>query len=276
MPHPGHRHQPEGQAGRVPRPGPLRQPVPGVLGACCWPASTASRTRSSRPSRSTRTSTSCRPRRHASVAQVPASLRRGPGRAGGRPRLPARGRRLHAGPDRDRGSTSRRPTTRSPLPASAPHEFEMYFDVDRRSRRPDRRPLSPFQGGAPSCGRRRRGRSPSQGACGCRDHAYDTVVRVRRREWPRCTSATTRTASTTRWAEGAEYKEPSARARMLAARWKEPSGQVPFRADPDHVAPGAGRGRPGVSTAVWSSRCVAAVIVLLGYINAPGAVLGPV
>jgi ferric-dicitrate binding protein FerR (iron transport regulator) len=68
-----------------------------------------------------------------------------------------------------------------------------------------------------------------------------------------------------RWAEGAEHKEPSARARMLAARWKEnPPGPVPFRADPDHV--GSGRRSSWVSTAVVLG-CVAAVIVLLGYLE---------
>ncbi|MFE1049808.1 hypothetical protein ACFW5S_29200 [Streptomyces olivaceus] len=67
-----------------------------------------------------------------------------------------------------------------------------------------------------------------------------------------------------RWADGAEHKEPSARARMLAARWKEnPPGPVPFRGDPDHV--GSGR-RSWVSTAIVLG-CVAAVIVLLGYLN---------
>ncbi|GHB13919.1 hypothetical protein GCM10010330_79640 [Streptomyces tendae] len=68
-----------------------------------------------------------------------------------------------------------------------------------------------------------------------------------------------------RWADGAEHKEPSARARMLAARWKEnPPGPVPFRADPDHR--GSGRRSSWVSTVVVLG-CVAAVIVLLGYIN---------
>ena len=68
-----------------------------------------------------------------------------------------------------------------------------------------------------------------------------------------------------RWANSAEHKEPSARARMLAARWKEnPPGPVPFRADPDHV--GSGRRSSWVSTAVVLGS-VAAVIVLLGYIN---------
>ncbi|CAL9319097.1 hypothetical protein [Streptomyces sp. SudanB52_2052] len=71
-----------------------------------------------------------------------------------------------------------------------------------------------------------------------------------------------------RWADSAEHKEPSARARMLAARWKHnPPGPVPFRPEPDHRS----RGRRGsrsswVSTAVVLG-CVAAVILLLGWIN---------
>ncbi|MBT3150912.1 hypothetical protein HTV45_08425 [Streptomyces sp. CHD11] len=67
------------------------------------------------------------------------------------------------------------------------------------------------------------------------------------------------------WADGAEHKEPSARARMLAARWKEnPPGPVPFRGEPERRR-SAGRS-PWVSTAVVLG-CVAAVIVLLGYSN---------
>ncbi|GAA3495711.1 hypothetical protein GCM10019016_028120 [Streptomyces prasinosporus] len=67
------------------------------------------------------------------------------------------------------------------------------------------------------------------------------------------------------WAEGAEHKEPSARARMLAARWKDnPPGPVPFRPEPDHRA-SSGRSS-WVSTAVVLG-CVAAVILLLGYLN---------
>jgi hypothetical protein len=52
---------------------------------------------------------------------------------------------------------------------------------------------------------------------------------------------------------------------MLAARWKHnPPGPVPFRPDPDHVG---STGRSSwISTAVVLG-CVAAVIVLLGYIN---------
>ncbi|MFI1162988.1 hypothetical protein ACH4UM_05080 [Streptomyces sp. NPDC020801] len=65
-----------------------------------------------------------------------------------------------------------------------------------------------------------------------------------------------------RWANDAEHKEPSARARMLAARWKHnPPGPVPFRADPDPVAP---RRSSWMSTAVVLC-CVAALILLIGY-----------
>ncbi|MGA4982439.1 SCO2583/SCO2584 N-terminal domain-containing protein [Streptomyces sp. GESEQ-13] len=67
-----------------------------------------------------------------------------------------------------------------------------------------------------------------------------------------------------KWAEGAAHKEPSARARMLAARWKEnPPGPVPFRAEPEHRG-SAGHHRPWVST-VLVLGCVVAVILLLGY-----------
>ncbi len=68
-----------------------------------------------------------------------------------------------------------------------------------------------------------------------------------------------------RWADGAAHKEPSARARMLAARWKEnPPGPVPFRADPEYA--GSRRRSSWVSTAIVLG-CVAAVIVLLGYVD---------
>ncbi|MGW0764780.1 SCO2583/SCO2584 N-terminal domain-containing protein [Streptomyces sp. NPDC002676] len=65
-----------------------------------------------------------------------------------------------------------------------------------------------------------------------------------------------------KWANSAEHKEPSARARMLAARWKEnPPDAAPFRPDPEPVR----RHRsPWWSTALVFG-CVAAVIVLLGY-----------
>ncbi|MEU3537043.1 hypothetical protein AB0E70_36560 [Streptomyces murinus] len=64
------------------------------------------------------------------------------------------------------------------------------------------------------------------------------------------------------WANSAQHKEPSARARMLAARWKgNPPDPAPFRADPELTG---SRRSSWVSTAVVLG-CVAAVIVLLGY-----------
>ncbi|MEU9730060.1 hypothetical protein [Streptomyces sp. NPDC048002] len=71
-----------------------------------------------------------------------------------------------------------------------------------------------------------------------------------------------------KWADDAAHKEPSARARMLAARWKEnPPGPVPFRGDPD--PPRRGRHRSWITTVVVLG-IVAAVIVLLGYVNLRG------
>lgn len=65
-----------------------------------------------------------------------------------------------------------------------------------------------------------------------------------------------------KWADSAEHKEPSARARMLAARWKEnPPEPQPFRADPGPRTP---RRSSWLSTAIVLG-CVAAVILLLGY-----------
>ncbi|MGV9555335.1 SCO2583/SCO2584 N-terminal domain-containing protein [Streptomyces sp. NPDC003401] len=65
-----------------------------------------------------------------------------------------------------------------------------------------------------------------------------------------------------KWADSSEHKEPSARARMLAARWKEnPPEPQPFRAAPGPRTP---RRSSWVSTAVVLG-CVAAVILLLGY-----------
>jgi hypothetical protein len=67
-----------------------------------------------------------------------------------------------------------------------------------------------------------------------------------------------------RWADSAEHKEPSARARMLAARWKEnPPEPQPFRADPDPVGP---RRSSWISTTVVLGS-ILAIILLLGYVN---------
>ncbi|MFF0016111.1 hypothetical protein [Streptomyces sp. NPDC005374] len=65
-----------------------------------------------------------------------------------------------------------------------------------------------------------------------------------------------------RWADGAELKEPSARARMLAARWKEnPPKPQPFRADPGPRTPRRSSWR---STAIVLGS-VALLILVLGY-----------
>ncbi|ANH91202.1 MULTISPECIES: hypothetical protein [unclassified Streptomyces] len=70
-----------------------------------------------------------------------------------------------------------------------------------------------------------------------------------------------------RWASAAEHKEPSARARMLAARWKDnPPGPVPFRGDPDPTVP---RRSSWISTAAVLGS-VAALIVLIGYAQTHG------
>ncbi|RMB87127.1 hypothetical protein [Streptomyces shenzhenensis] len=67
-----------------------------------------------------------------------------------------------------------------------------------------------------------------------------------------------------KWADDAEHKEPSARARMLAARWKEnPPDPAPFRAAPERAAP---RRSPWVSTVIVLG-CIAAVILLLGWLE---------
>ncbi|MFJ3230176.1 hypothetical protein [Streptomyces sp. NPDC086787] len=67
-----------------------------------------------------------------------------------------------------------------------------------------------------------------------------------------------------KWASSAEHKEPSARARMLAARWREnPPDPAPFRAAPGPVP---SRRASWISTAVVLG-CVAGLIVLLGYLQ---------
>ncbi|MFI2199622.1 hypothetical protein ACH47Z_02315 [Streptomyces sp. NPDC020192] len=66
-----------------------------------------------------------------------------------------------------------------------------------------------------------------------------------------------------RWAKSAQHKEPSARARMLAARWKEnPPNPAPFRADPDPVP----RRASWASTAVVVA-AVIVVMVLIGFVQ---------
>jgi hypothetical protein len=89
------------------------------------------------------------------------------------------------------------------------------------------------------------------------------------------------------WVRAARHKEPSARARMLAARWKHnPPGPVPFRPDPDpvrrrsRIRPRRPRSqarswsRPGTRSP-WVSVLIvlcgiAVLIVLLGYAGVRG------
>ncbi|MEU9322934.1 hypothetical protein AB0D91_03840 [Streptomyces canus] len=67
-----------------------------------------------------------------------------------------------------------------------------------------------------------------------------------------------------KWADGAELKEPSARARMLAARWKEnPPKPQPFRADPEPRAPR----RSSWRSAAIVLGAVAVIILVLGYVD---------
>ncbi|MGX1253202.1 glutamine synthetase type I [Streptomyces ambofaciens] len=124
---------------------------------------------------------------------------------GVRPRVPAPGRRLHAGPDRDVDRLQARQRDRAAAAASAPARVR---DVLRRvidgSRRPGRRPRPRLPGaGAPSCGYAvARGRKPFTGRGRPGIMSTDTVVRVGwtsggRGECRRCRSATTRSASTT-------------------------------------------------------------------------------
>ncbi|MER6343700.1 SCO2583/SCO2584 N-terminal domain-containing protein [Streptomyces sp. NPDC001595] len=70
-----------------------------------------------------------------------------------------------------------------------------------------------------------------------------------------------------RWADRAEHKEPSARARMLAARWRhDPPGPVPFRPDPGPRTPR----RSSWRSTVIVLGCVAALILLLGWAGTRG------
>ncbi|MBV2353637.1 hypothetical protein KUM39_04555 [Streptomyces sp. J2-1] len=70
-----------------------------------------------------------------------------------------------------------------------------------------------------------------------------------------------------RWAKSAPYKEPSARARMLAARWRDnPPDPAPFRAAPDHRPP---RRSSWLSTALVLGS-ILALIALLGYARSLG------
>ena len=76
-------------------PDPSSQPVPRVLGDADGRPRRHQEQDRAAERRSTRTSTSCRPDEHADDPAGPGLAARGARRARGRPRLPARGRRLH-------------------------------------------------------------------------------------------------------------------------------------------------------------------------------------
>jgi hypothetical protein len=92
--------EPEGQAHRVPLPRPVVQPLPRLRRhADGRPRRHPEPHRAGRR-RSTRTSTTCRPKSSRRSRRCRLA-RGGARRARGRPRVPAQGRRVHQGPDRD-------------------------------------------------------------------------------------------------------------------------------------------------------------------------------
>ena len=116
-PHPDHRRQPEGQAPRVPGPDPSGNPY--LAFAAMLMAGLDGIKNKIEPPDAGRQGPLRAPagggRRHPAGAGLAS---RGARRTRGRPRLPARGRRLHLGPDRDLGrATSATSSTRS---AAAP------------------------------------------------------------------------------------------------------------------------------------------------------------
>ena len=99
-PDPDHRHEPEGQARRVPRPRPVLQPVPRVRRhADGGPGRDQEQDRAAGAGGQGPVRTAAgRGGRHPAGARF---SRRGARQPGGRPRLPHRGRRVHRRPDRD-------------------------------------------------------------------------------------------------------------------------------------------------------------------------------
>ncbi len=111
--------QPEGQAHRVPLPRPVGQPLPRVL-----------RDAAGRHRRHQEQDRAARARRQGPLRAAPRRARRHPDRARhaqrghglprGRPRVPARGRRLHRRPDRDLDRLQAHPGDPARRPAPAP------------------------------------------------------------------------------------------------------------------------------------------------------------
>ena len=118
-PHPGHRQLAEGQADRVPRAGPVEQPVPGVLGQLMAgldgiknkiePLAPVDKDLYELP-----------PDEHAAIPQVPGSLSAVLDAPREGQRVPAGGRRVPGRPDRDLDRLQAHQRGRPDPPASAP------------------------------------------------------------------------------------------------------------------------------------------------------------
>ena len=128
-PHPDHRLEPEGQAHRVPRAGPVVQPVPRVLGDADGRPRRHQEQDRAASSRSTRTSTSCR------RTSTPRSRR-------SRPRCPRCSTALEADHDYlleggvftddliETWIDYKRTNEIDPIRLRPhPHEFELYYDI---------------------------------------------------------------------------------------------------------------------------------------------------
>jgi glutamine synthetase len=127
--HPDHGQQPEGQARRVPRADPSGNPylafsamlMAGLDGIKnkIEPAEPIDKDLYELP-----------PEEHAATSSPgPGLARRRPRPPRGRPRVPARGRRLHARPDRDLDRLQAHERDRPGALRPHPHEFELYYDV---------------------------------------------------------------------------------------------------------------------------------------------------
>ena len=120
-PHPDHRREPEGQAPRVPR-ARTRRATPTSRSRRMLMAGLDGIKNKIEPDQPVdKDLYELPPDEHAEIAQVPGLARRGARLARGRPRLPARGRRVHRGPDRDldrlEADQRDRPDPAAPAPA---------------------------------------------------------------------------------------------------------------------------------------------------------------
>ena len=175
-PHPDHRLQPEGQAHRVPRAGPVVQPVPRVLGdADGRPRRHQEQDRAARR-RSTRTSTSCRRTRHAAIAQVPGSLDEVLDALEADHDVPHRGRRVHRGPDRDldrlQAHQRDRPDPAAPAPARVRALLRHLSSVGRAAPSGALTPRARTLGRSPECPPDLRKAADISGFCRLERHGF--------------------------------------------------------------------------------------------------------